>query len=1328
MKRRIFCMIVAVSLLFTLMPTAFAETINDVELSSSYNPRTTAPNTNNVYYGRGNVFYQNGFYGWCTWYAYGRAYEILGSRPNLPSSAASKWFNECNSYPKSTNYYAAKVGAIACYSNHVSVVEAVGSNGAPLYVSEGGFLSNIPSETCTYLTTSGISNLHFHYGKDYAKGFKGYIYILDGSSSSGGAQAHTHDWGYYEDAAHPHRRYRRCTCGAKEYMGTNNQKVNCQQCYPLGSVSFKRSYDKFAKTATFYRNNVSNANTYSVTLYRDGSYYNSFQMNSTSYTVSNLGSGSYYATLTVINGNTGQIKTATTSSFKIVDSYPVTYNANGGTNTPSQQSKIKDEYLTITSSMPTRAHYIFKGWASSKTATEPQYKPGDYYTKNTAITLYAVWEPEIYTVNFDPNGGDGDVTSTKITYGNTMKMPNDITRQGYYLKGWSKDQSSQNAEYRIGEDYGFDKSMTLYAVWGKSTWQGDVASGFAGGDGTEGNPYQISNAAELAYFAKKVNEQVSAPKYEYYILTSNIGLGFDEWTPIGVFDYDSQYFYGSFDGNGYTISDLSMSQINAGYVGLFGYAKDSEIKNLTFSGEAVNINSTSTTMINIGELVGYSDNTNITNCTAKYVNISNIAVNYANIGCVAGKSSGGQIAGCNAEESNIIIKSAEGSLYAGIICGNSDSDISDCSVSSTSELFETTGEISSLDIGGICGSQTGGNIEKCTVNAGKMSANDITARNVNIGGIVGYIWGNMSLCTVKFTDDSVKEIEGESYPVSISAVSSGISSEVGGIAGASGDSSKFKDCMYNGKSISSYSNGYSYVGGLMGSAYAGKSESTAISRSFANIDGILLSNGAEGARSGGIIGYGTGTKGEAKNLLSVADKISSKATSSSYSAYAGDIIGYNRNSAFDFSTVFSNSSLTLSAVNTANSANAKTETISTQQTDSQLKRVATLNRIFGPDTYQSLKYLEENPEAVWVIKDGELPELYYNVLRDITVDKIENGTISVDKLQAVDGERVAVTATPAEGYQLNKIYVNGEITGDTFVVNGDSTVYATFSEKTPEYEAKVEANDNAAAALIDVDSGAEASLASAEDTISAQDGSEIRVDTEADTDYAVENVYVNGEEMTSKSFIITEDTVVTLDVVDISTNIQATTGDATGIGDYFATLSGSVQDVEGAERYIRYWEENNPGTVYTTEVLSGSGEYSVEVTELIPGTTYCYQMCDTGEVKSFIAQGLDISNPDDVDAPIETETPIAATVNMSQTATAYTFEVKTEDTYYNCYVYVAIYDKSGILLSADVVPLEVSDITTVIMDKMDNAAAAKVYIWSDNLQPILENATEFDLS
>lgn len=1801
-----------------------AELYDDMQLFSGFMPRTTAPDKNTVYYGSGNPFYQSGIYGWCTWYAWGRVYEILGVRPSLPTSAAGRWFNECNSYPKSTNYYAAKLGAIACYSNHVSVVEAVAANGAPLYVSEGGFQSQVSGQTCTYLTTSGGVNLYFHYGKDYANGFKGYIYILD--SPNGGSQEHTHSWSYYNESAHPHRQYRTCSCGVKEYTGSNRYTASCQQCCPLGYVSFTREYNKFAKTATFYRNNVNNADSYEVTLYRDGSYYDSFSMNNSSYTVSNLRSGTYYAALTVKNTSTGQTKSFTTTSFKIVDSYPVTYSANGGSNTPSQQTKIKDEYLTITSSIPVRAHYIFKGWASSKTATEPQYKPGEYYTKNTAITLYAVWEPEVYTISFDPGNGEDEIVSTKITYGNTMKMPNDITYQGYYLKGWSKDKNSQTAEYRIGEDHGFDSDMTLYAVWGRSTWSGEVSDGFSGGTGTENDPYQISSAADLAYLAKKVNEQSSAPEYEYYILTSNIGLGFDEWAPIGIFDFDTQYFYGSFDGNGYTISDLSISQANAGNIGLFGCAKDSEIKDLTLSGEVVNINSDAE--LNIGELVGYSDNTNITNCAVKYVNISNISnlsAYIANTGCIIGRSDGGEIRGCSAEESNIIVKS--GSFELGIICGSSDSDIVNCSVISTSELFETTGTIRNITMGGICGTQTG-NIEKCTVNAGRISANDITVESYgNIGGAVGELSGNMSLCTVKFTDDSVKEIEGESYPVSISAASH--KSNVGGVVGQFNETARIKDCIYDGKSISSslgsaYSNvggligeadpketksigvqggftlsrsllpvrdgykavwytdseleneydfstpvttdmklyakwiereidiwdgtstepeynaetktyyvkngqelawvgdvtneiitdgnnfpdnisfeGYTveltddiylndtsdvdnwetappsnqwkpigdknsfggtfngahctvygiycynyytwsalfgqltgtirdiaisdgyingrsgagiaatsggniinsnnlsvevcghraggivyindgiiencknsgdisysyhwplsgtteiggiaavnnqtisgcfnsgdinsensacylggiagedsgtiqrsansgyinnelnaiehlggivgnkpegtvsecyntgrigsaeskYMGGIVGCQYEGTinycynfsnitgfrcggivgyadgeisqcyntgsvsdsaggiagflieslrychsissplccqsvtgssvissyirsssamkkmsgmtgfsaniwavdsdvnsgypylksledtyktynvtviedmNEPAAVSRSFVNVDGMLFSSSSGksiyggDAYAGGIIGYGGGgsqSGSEAKNLLVMADKISAKTTNSTNEARAGDMIGFD-NGSFDFNTIFSNSSLTLSAVNTENSSNAGTETIGTPQTDSQLKRIATLNRIFGPDTYQSLEYLNDHPEAVWVIKDGELPELYYNVLRDITLDQVENGSITVDKTQAVDGERVTVTAVPNDGYQLNKIYVNGEIVGDNFVVSGDSTVYATFSEKTPEYTARVETNNNAAASLINVDSGEGISLMSNNDTISAPDGNEIKVNTEADTDHAVESVYINGAELMSESFIITEDTVVTMDVVNISTDISAVTGEATDVGNYFATLSGSVEDVEGAERYIRYWEENNAEFVYTTEVLPGGGEYSVEVTELIPGATYCYQMCETGEVRTFVAEGLDISDPDGTDIPDDPDVPdepddpapvlpvTTATVTMSQTETMYSFEVETEDSYENCYVYAALYDENGILLSVNTVPLEDTAPTTITIDKRDNGAKAKVFIWSETLQPIIERANEFDL-
>ena len=383
--------------------------------------------------------------------------------------------------------------------------------------------------------------------------FLGFIYV---NGSGGETQVHTHSWSYANESAHPHREYRYCSCGAKEYTGNTQRVSSCTSCYPLGNVSLTRSFVRTEKNAAFYRNSVSNANSYTLTLYRNGAIYNTYNMNSTTYTVYGLSSGTYTATLTAKNTNTGQSKSTSCSSFTLVDTYPVTDNANGGTNAPSAQTKIKDENMTITTQEPKRAHYIFKGWASSKTATEAQYEAGGTYTKNTPITLYAVWEPETYTIDFDTNGGKGEAESTTITYGNSMKMPNSIVKDSYYLKGWSKTKNTSVADYKIGIDYQLEENMTLYAVWGNSTWGGSVAAEFAGGDGTKENPYQISNASELAHLADKVNQQTAAPEYEYYILTDNINLGHEEWTPIGLHDYESQYFCGSFDGNGYTISDL----------------------------------------------------------------------------------------------------------------------------------------------------------------------------------------------------------------------------------------------------------------------------------------------------------------------------------------------------------------------------------------------------------------------------------------------------------------------------------------------------------------------------------------------------------------------------------------------------------------------------------------------------------------------------------------------------------------------------------------------------------------------------------------------------
>lgn len=72
--------------------------------------------------------------------------------------------------------------------------------------------------------------------------------------------------------------------------------------------------------------------------------------------------------------------------------YSVTYNANGGSGAPGAQTKTYNQALTLSSTVPTRTNYSFVGWGTSKSSTTATYDPGDSYTKNASIVLYAVWK------------------------------------------------------------------------------------------------------------------------------------------------------------------------------------------------------------------------------------------------------------------------------------------------------------------------------------------------------------------------------------------------------------------------------------------------------------------------------------------------------------------------------------------------------------------------------------------------------------------------------------------------------------------------------------------------------------------------------------------------------------------------------------------------------------------------------------------------------------------------------------------------------------------------------------------------------------------------
>ncbi len=123
----------------------------------------------------------------------------------------------------------------------------------------------------------------------------------------------------------------------------------------------------------------------------------------------------------------------------VSETYTVSYYANGGENAPEAQTKTEDVELTLSLDVPTREGFNFMGWATS-TDGEVAYAPGDYYTENADLTLYAVWkeisdEPIIpndfeYEVNLD----ETTVTITKyLGEGGDVVIPSTI--DGYSVTG-----------------------------------------------------------------------------------------------------------------------------------------------------------------------------------------------------------------------------------------------------------------------------------------------------------------------------------------------------------------------------------------------------------------------------------------------------------------------------------------------------------------------------------------------------------------------------------------------------------------------------------------------------------------------------------------------------------------------------------------------------------------------------------------------------------------------------------------------------------------------------------------------------------------------------
>lgn len=93
------------------------------------------------------------------------------------------------------------------------------------------------------------------------------------------------------------------------------------------------------------------------------------------------------------------------------------------------------------------------------------------------------------------------------------------------------------------------------------------------GDGTEENPYVITNEKQLCYLASE-----KLPLDAHYILGNNVQVTANYWTPIA--SVQDRYFTGVFDGNGYSVTGVHTENIYYNSIGLFGRSSGT-IKNLT---------------------------------------------------------------------------------------------------------------------------------------------------------------------------------------------------------------------------------------------------------------------------------------------------------------------------------------------------------------------------------------------------------------------------------------------------------------------------------------------------------------------------------------------------------------------------------------------------------------------------------------------------------------------------------------------------------------------------------------------------------------------------
>lgn len=313
-------------------------------------------------------------------------------------------------------------------------------------------------------------------------------------------------------------------------------------------------------------------------------------------------------------------------------------------------------------------------------------------------------------------------------------------------------------------------SNAMFYKGALNIWGGMEMSDHFDGEGTEEEPYEINSDKDLKLLAYHVaNEEVDGYEGYYFALTRDISLSDTaSWLPIGYFteagDSEPKPFKGNFNGQGYRVYNLKISDTTQDYAGLFGSVHGAVIENLTVDGQ---VNAHSKAAL----LVGETNDSTISNCSSRG-QVRGVGV----IGGIVGEAYDSVILECTNTAGVLGGTDADGvnEAYAGGICGSAQSSfMSDCTSDTTdsysalysegyvggiagniyeTEIYNTyvegkVGSTSADYIGGLVGRMQSGQVKNGRF-AGTIGAS--TSSTLKTAGLfVGYIEGG----TIDLGDD-----------------------------------------------------------------------------------------------------------------------------------------------------------------------------------------------------------------------------------------------------------------------------------------------------------------------------------------------------------------------------------------------------------------------------------------------------------------------------------------------------------------------------------------------------------------------------------------------